>query len=175
MSGSPPVLSLPLLPADPRPDAAQGLRPEEEREAQHTQQIAHLIQPPGGKETEQPHGGSKEAEVLHLHREDEEQKHLHLGVEHGESQQQGQRQAVGIGGDAGDETAQRRARHPQQEVEVEAEIAPFLFQRRANEPCEVDAQNDAQRPAPRERDEDKGDETPHLPHQQQAPAQAEVR
>ena len=137
MCGSPPVLPLPLLPAYPRPDAAQCLRPEEERKSQHTQQIAHLIQPPGSQEAEQPHGSGEEAEILHPYRDDEEQQHLHLGVEHGESQQQRQRQAVGVGGDAGDETAQRGADHPQQEVEVEAEIAPLLFQRRADEPCIV--------------------------------------
>ena len=51
-------------------------------------------------------------------------------------------------GDAGDETAQHGADHPKQEVEVEAEIAPLLFQRRADEPCEVDAEDDAQRPPP---------------------------
>ena len=174
MCGSPPVLPLPLLPTYPRPDAAQCLRPEEERKSQHTQQIAHLIQPPGSQEAEQPHGSGEEAEILHPYRDDEEQQHLHLGVEHGESQQQRQRQAVGVGGDAGDETAQRGADHPQQEVEVEAEIAPLLFQRRADEPCEVDAEDDAQRPAPRKRDKDEGDEPPHLPHQQQAPAQAEI-
>jgi len=161
-------------PGEPRPDAAQCLRPEEEHKPQHTQQIAHLIQPPGSQEAEQPHGSGEETEILHPYRDDEEQQHLHLGVEHGESQQQRQRQTVGVGRDAGGETAQHGADHPQQEVEVEAEIAPFFFQSRADEPCEVDAEDDAQRPAPRKRDKDEGDEPPHLPHQQQAPAQAEI-
>ena len=46
------------------------------------------------------------------------------------------------------QAGQPRACHPQQDVEVEAEIAPLPFQRAADKPGKIDAQHHAERSQP---------------------------
>ena len=60
---------------------------------------------------------------------------------------------------------------PPELYEVVAEIAPLPFQRRADEPCEVDAQHHAEDAAAGKGDEYKADHPPDLPLQQQAAAE----
>ena len=151
-----------------------GLRPEEQKEAQHTEQIVQLAQHPHAQEAEHPQGGGKDAEILHLEGDDEEEQHLQLRVKHGKGQQKGEGQAVGIGR-ACQQAGQPRACHPQQDVEVEAEIAPLPFQRTADEPGKIDAQHHAERPAARKRHQHKGEQPPDLPGEQGTAAQGEIK
>ena len=67
-----------------------GLRPKEQKEAQHTEQIVQLAQHPHAQEAEHPQGGGKDAEILHLEGDDEEEQHLQLRVKHGKGQQEGE-------------------------------------------------------------------------------------
>ena len=83
-------------------------------------------------------------------------------------------QAVGIG-IARQQAGRHCTHHAQQKIQVEAEVAPLFFQRAPDEPGEVDAQDDAERPAARKRHEHKGDDPPDLTHQQGRAAQAQIK
>lgn len=149
------------------------LRAKERRKAHHAEQIIQLAQRGSRQEAEHPERRREQAKILHPHRDDEKEQHLHLRVEHGKGQQEREGETVGVRPTRA-QAGQHRPQHPQQEIEVKAEIAPLFFQCRADEPGEVDAQNHAQRPAARERHKHKRDDPPDLARQQSATVQIEV-
>ena len=125
------------------------------------------------QKAEHPQCCRKKAKVFHPDGDDKEQQHLHLRVQHGKGQQQRKGQAVGAAGHAGEQAGQHSAQHPREQIHRIAEIAPLLFQRCADEPCEIDAQHRAEDAAAVRGDERKGDDAPDLAAQQKIAAECQ--
>ena len=157
------------------PDDAFSFRehrvPEKQEQREQGQDHAAPHGPGAYDEAVGHQGGVREGDVLHFDRQDKEQQDLIVGIQQGESQEEGHVQ-VGVGVVSEQEAPQDTAQDAEEVVQVEAPASPALLQGGPQEVIEVQREYDENDTAGG-RQENEREQPPDLASQDHGPIKAQ--